>query len=510
VKQTVSTLLQNWRGELAALLFGALVTLSFAPFDYFPLAIICPAILFFILVDTDSHSRSFLRGYLFGLGYFATGVSWVSISMVRFGGMGLPISMALTALLVAFLALYIGAIGYIGNKFFQHVNARFKLLLVYPVLWVWLEWVRGWLFTGFPWIDIGYSQVVSPLAGLFPVMGVYGVSLAVVVCAGCLVLIFSQAVRTLKYEVLLLVGIVTVSGSMSLISWAEPVGNALKVSIIQGNIPQQIKWLSEQRQPSIDLYMRLTQQHWDSDIIIWPETALPVFYHQAREFLNDLAIEAKQYNTSMLIGLPYLETANNDTRYYNSAVVLNDGNTAFYHKYHLVPFGEYVPLKWLLGDFLGFLNIPMANFSSSEQHQPILAMSGLNASVSICYEDAFGEEVIDDVAQANFLINISNDAWFGDSLAPHQHLQKARVRALETARPMLRATNNGISAVIDHKAQILAELPQFTQAVLTVKFQPMRGTTLYARLGNYLIVTCLLLMTTGAYLLQRRNRRSVA
>jgi len=504
VINSLASAIQDWRGEFAALLFGALLTLSFAPFNYFPLPFICLAVLFFIWQNTADLARIFLRGYLFGIGYFATGVSWVAVSMVRFGGMGLPLSIALTVLLVAFLALYIAFIGYLGNKYFSGISSRIRLLLVYPAMWVWLEWVRGWLFTGFPWIDVGYSQVSSPISGYYAVAGVYGVSLLVAICAGCLVQICCDTRTTIKKEGILL-GIVFLCGGILMsVNWARPIGGPLKVSIIQGNIAQQVKWLPDQRKPTIDLYMRLTQQHWDSDIIIWPETALPVFFHQAKDFLVDLAQQAKSHHTSMLIGLPYLDSEQGHNRYYNSAVVLNDAGLSFYHKYHLVPFGEYVPLKWLLGDFLAFLHIPMADFSPSDKHAPVVAMSGLSAAISICYEDAFGEEIIDGIPKGNFLINISNDAWFGDSLAPYQHLQKAQVRTLETARPMLRSTNNGISAVIDNKAKLLAISPLFHQEVLTAEFQPMQGSTLYSLTGNYLVLAALLIMSVVGYRLPHR------
>jgi len=284
-----------------------------------------------------------------------------------------------------------------------------------------------------------------------------------------------------------------------LVRWSEPVGNPLKVSLVQGNVPQQIKWLPEQRQPTIDLYMGLTQQHWDSDIIIWPETALPVFYPPAKDFLTELAQQANKHKTSMLIGLRYVDTEHGSRHFFNSAVVLNGGGLSFYHKFHLVPFGEYVPLKWLLGDFLAFLQIPMADFSPSEQHKPVVTMAGVNAAISICYEDAFGEEIIDGLPKANFLVNISNDAWFGDSLAPYQHLQKAQVRALETERPMLRSTNNGISAVIDDKANLVAISPLFRLEVLTAEFQPMQGATPYSIAGNYLVLISILVMTIVAF-----------
>lgn len=505
MKQKLYRSIQDWRGDIAALFFGGLVPLAFAPFDLFPIVFLSIAVLFYIVENTADLRRVFLRGYLFGVGYFGLGVSWVAISMVRFGGMSLPLSIALTALLVLFLALYIAGVGYLGKKFFSRLSPRLRLLLVYPSLWVLLEWVRGWLFTGFPWIDIGYSQVSSPLAGLLPLLGVYGATLVVAVCAGCLVLLLYEQGKMLANVGLLLVSLLAASGLLMLISWSTPLGNPVKTSLIQGNIPQEMKWIPSQRQPTIDLYTGLTRQHWDSDIIIWPETALPAYYHQAEGFLRRLADEAHANHTSMLIGLPFLDFSNGERRYFNSAVVLDNGDIQFYHKYHLVPFGEYVPLKWLLGDFLGFLQIPMANFSRSDKHESVVTMSGLKGAVSICYEDAFGEEVIDGLPEANFLINISNDAWFGDSLAPHQHLQKARVRALETARPMLRATNNGISAVIDHEGRILKTSPQFKEDVLTVEFQPMQGSTVYVMLGNYPVM-CL----SGLVLLLAWGRGRVA
>jgi len=505
VKKRLSSTIQNWRGEVAALFFGALVPLAFAPFDFFPLAFVSLSALFYIFLNTNSLKRVFLRGYLFGVGYFGIGVSWVSVSMVRFGGISLPLSIALTALLVLFMALYIAGVGYIARRYFSNASLRGTLLLLYPALWVLLEWIRGWLFTGFPWLDVGDSQVLSPLSGLMPVTGVYGVSLAVAVCAGCLTVLVYESPKAIIKDGMLLIGIIIVSGLLMFVQWSSPAGKPLKVSLIQGNVPQEIKWIPQQRQPTIDLYTRLTVQHWDSDIIIWPETALPAYYHQAENFLQRLALEARQHKTSMLIGLPYVEFDNTEKRYYNSAVILNDGGLSLYHKYHLVPFGEYIPLKWLLGNLLGFLQIPMADFHNSNKHEPLVTMSGLQGAVSICYEDAFGEEVIDGLPEANFLINISNDAWFGDSLAPHQHLQKARIRSLETARPMLRSTNNGISAVIDHKGNIIARSPQFEQHVLTAEFTPMRGTTIYAFVGNYLVLVICLVMVAAGFV----NSRSV-
>ena len=503
MKDRLTRLTQNWRGELLALFSGALVPLAFAPIDIFPLIFIAVAILFFLFETTTTLKRVFWRGYLFGVGYFGVGVTWVSISMVRFGGMSFPLSIALTALLVLVLAFYIAGIGYLSRRFFAKASSVTHLLLLFPALWVLLEWVRGWLFTGFPWLDAGYSQVYSPLSGWFPVIGVYGVSLAITIIAGALVALLYTNAKHRKMLLAGLGGFIVLSALLQFVSWAEPEGKPLKASLIQGNIPQEIKWLPSQRQPTIDLYMQLTTDNWQSDIIIWPETSLPAYFHQAETFLNSLARQAVKNETSMLIGLPSSRTVDGEKSYYNSAVVLDQGQLQLYHKYHLVPFGEYIPLKWLLGDLLGFMNIPMANFKNSSRHEPVVNMAGLKGSVSICYEDVFGEEVINGLPDANFLINISNDAWFGDSLAPHQHLQKAQVRSLETARPMLRSTNNGVSAIIDHRGKILGTSPQFHQHVLTLDFQPTRGSTLYVVVGNYLMLAIVFLMILGARRLSR-------
>ena len=482
---------------------GALVPLAFAPFNIFPLIFLSVATLFFLLQSTESLKRVFFRGYLFGCGYFGFGVTWVSVSMVRFGGMSFALSIALTILLVLVLSFYIGGIGYLARRYFSNASTLTNFLLIFPALWVFLEWVRGWLFTGFPWLGAGYSQILSPLSSWFPIVGVYGVSLGITVIAGSLISLLYVSSRQRVIIGSGLAGFLLLSGLLSLIPWADPIGKPLTVSMIQGNIPQEIKWVPQQRQPTIELYTKHTVENWDSDIIIWPETALPAYFNQAESFLKSLAKDARQNNTSLLIGLPSARVVNNEKYYYNSAVVLDGGGLQLYNKYHLVPFGEFIPLKWLLGDLLQFLNIPMANFNNSEAHQPIVNMSGLKGAVSICYEDVFGEEVINGLPEANFLINISNDAWFGDSLAPHQHLQKAQVRSLETARPMLRSTNNGISAVIDHEANVLATSPQFKEHVLTANFQPMQGSTFYVLVGNYLVLVIVAIMLSVGW---RRSR----
>jgi apolipoprotein N-acyltransferase len=488
------------RGAALALVAGASLPLAFAPVNLHPLAVIAPAILFWLWIDAAPR-RAALTGYLFGLGYFALGVSWVSVSMYRFSGMGLFFSGLATALFVLFLALFPAALGWLSRRWFAPLRKGMYWVLCLPTLWVLLEWVRGWIFTGFPWLALGYSQTDAPLGGLAPLLGVYGVSWAVALSAGLLLCVWRASGRqrliALAAAVLLWAG----AGLLSLVEWSRDEGSPLSVSLVQGNVPQELKWRPEQRQYTIELYTSLSRPRWDRDIVLWPETALPAFYHDARNFLRVLAQEAQANGGATLVtGLPVMPPEE-EGAYYN-AVVRVGAPDQFYFKSHLVPFGEYIPFKALLGDLLDLLQVPMSDFSRGAIDQPLLEIAGVKAGVSICYEDAFGEEVIRGLPQANLLINVSNDAWFGDSFAPHQHLQMARMRTLETARPMLRATNNGVSAIIDHRGRVLSTTPQFQVAVLDGEVQPRAGATPYARVGNWLIVSLMMLMLLVVYLLR--------
>ncbi len=477
---------------LAAVAAGLALPLAFAPFGLFPLAPLALAVLFH-LWRAVSPRRAFWLGYLFGLGYFGFGVSWVAVSMYRFGGMGVVLSGLATILFVLLLAAFPAAVGGLWRRGFSAVRLPLALLLALPALWVSLEWLRGWIFTGFPWLLVGYSQIDAPLAGLAPVLGVYGVSLAVALSAALLVYgvaVPAQRGRALAALVLLWLS----AAGLGQVDWSQPAGDPLRASLIQGNVPQNLKWRPDQRQPTIDLYTRLSRAAFaDSDLIIWPETALPAYYHQAERFLRGLAQEAAP--ATLLTGLP-VRPASDPSRYYNAVVAMTEP-PQFYFKRHLVPFGEYVPLKSLLGGLLDILHVPMADFSRGDEDQPPLAVAGQFLAVSICYEDAFGEELIRALPAATVLVNVSNDAWFGDSLAPPQHLQMARMRSLETARPMLRATNNGISAIIDHRGLVLARSPQFRVFSLHGEAQPRRGATPYVTTGNAsvlgLLGLCLLL-----------------
>ena len=490
----------GWRGGVLSALAGALLPFAFAPANLFPLAIISPAILFWLWLESNPR-RALLLGYFFGLGFFGVGVSWVAISFYRFGNMGIALSAIATLLFVLFLALFPATLGWVGKRFLGRLNQTFYLLLFLPAGWVLFEWIRGWIFTGFPWLHLGNSQTDSPLAGLAPVFGVYGMSWVVAFSAGALVWIWKGSQRQRVIGLVSVIALWVMGGLLTFIEWSSEKGEPLTASLIQGNVPQNLKWRPEQRRPTIDLYTRLSRERWNRDIVIWPETALPAYYHQAEEFLKGLAREASlNGGATLLVGLPVVDVENTDF-YYNSVVRVGGGTdngdeqvSQFYYKSHLVPFGEYIPLKSLLGGLLDILKVPMADFSRGEEEQPLITVAGHSVGVSICYEDVFGEEVIRGLPEASFLVNVSNDAWFGDSLAPHQHLQMARMRSMETARPMLRATNNGISAIIDHRGTVKNTSPQFEVAVLDGEIQPRQGATPYVTMGNWPVVTGLFLV----------------
>ncbi len=474
-----------WRGDLVAVFAGAAAPLAFSPVDWWPVTIFsCAAILALWLFS--SARRGAWRGFLFGLGLFSVGISWVFISIHYHGFVGMGLSLLLTLALILIMAFFPTLLGYLLGRYFSQgfeVRAtRYKLLLVFPSAWLLMEWLRGWFMTGFPWLSIGYSQTDSLLAGLAPLVGVYGISWAVVFSAALLVgLLFDKAGRIFYVSMLLLLWLFAMVAGV--IDWTKPNGAPIKVALLQGNIPQDLKWHPDVKRPTIELYTALTRDHWDADLIIWPETALPAFYHEAETFLRDFEIEAREHNTDLLIGMLTLDK---DGRQYYNTMMSIGSERGEYHKNHLVPFTEYLPLKSVLGGVIAFMQVPMSDFSKGGAHQKPLKVANQYAGISICFEDAFGEELINALPEATFLVNVSNDAWFDDSWAPPQHLQIARMRALETGRPLLRATNTGMTAIIDEKGVILKTAPQFEVATITGIIQPRTGMTLYAMTGNWL------------------------
>lgn len=490
------------QGVTLCLLAGLLMPLAFAPWSLFPLALLLPATLFACWLRA-APARAFVYGWSFGMGMFVHGVYWVYHSMHVFGHMPLPLAMALTLLLAGYFALFPALLGWLANHYWP-LSEPLRLLLVYPVLWTLLEWVRGWFLSGFPWLNLGYSQTDSWLAGLAPWVGVYGISWVVALSAGLLVLLFSGLPRLRVGALVALAALWLTGAAAGWVEWSEPAGAPVTVSLVQGNITQSTKWQPRQQRQIINSYMEQTQQHWDSDLIIWPETAVPAFYQSVeRDFVQALERKARATKTDLLIGLPMF--AGDGEHYYNSMVSIGS-ERGFYRKRHLVPFGEFVPLRDWLQDMLDVLRVPMAAFSAGEMQQAPLRVAGYDAAISICYEIAFGEEVIMSLPQANFLVNVSNNAWFGDSSAPHQQLQMARMRAQESGRYVVSATNDGMTAIVDHRGRVVQVAPQFQALVLSGTVEPRKGATPYVRSGNYPVIIALWLLLGGMIYLVRKGK----
>ncbi|HAJ91877.1 MAG TPA: apolipoprotein N-acyltransferase [Gammaproteobacteria bacterium] len=463
---------------LLVMFAGAAAVTAFAPFGWFPVAALSLAVLF-DQWSRDTRKLAFRHGLLFGAGFFGAGISWVFISIKVYGHVATPVAISITAGLIAFLSLYPALLGYFLVRAFRTLTPA-VLLVAMPAGWVIAEWLRGWVFSGFPWLTMGSSQIDGPLGAYAPVLGVFGTGWTVALSASLLVILFRGWYRLPGLVLLLLLW----GGGYLLnsIQWTEPRGEALQVALVQGNISQDDKWAPDNLLNTFSRYSELTFNETDVDLVVWPETAIPAFYDQVEDnFIAYLETELEKTGISLITGVPVLEKAT--WEYYNAVISLG-GEQAFYYKQHLVPYGEYLPLRWLIGNTLDALAVPNADFSSGGASQPLLQAAGYPVSSSICYEIVFGEQIIRDLPEAAMLVNISNDAWFGNSLAPHQHLEMTRMRAKETGRPMLRATNTGISAVIDHKGRIVEQGPQFEIAVIRSAVVPMQGATPYVLLGN--------------------------
>lgn len=488
-------------------LAGALLPLGFAPIDFWPLTVLSPAILLFLLIGQSS-GRAFWIGYTFGLGQFGIGVSWVYLSFTLFGGAIAPIAALITILFFGALALYTGLTAWLavrvgGGR--QGTDAKttrsfWRLALAFSGSWVLVEWVRGWILSGFPWLDLGVAQVDSPLSGYLPLVGEYGVSLLVVLMAALLAWIgVLRRVRPGAWRQAALWGTASIAVLMGLgiglgrIPWTQPVGKPLTVGVAQANIPQMQKFDPAFLNQTLHTYVALSDRIGSADLIIWPETAIPDVLSNLAWFHEILEKRSAATHTDYLVGT---FTQDAEGRYYNSLVGI-PSRVGSHRKAHLVPFSEYMPLRPIMDLFAGVIDIPMSDLTPGAIDQPLPTVGGVRIGPSICYEADFARDVRHDLPAAGLLVNVSNDSWFGDSLAPHQNLQMAATRALEFGRPMVRATNTGISAFIDVKGRTTQALGVNRQGILKGNVQPYQGTTPFYHLQSWPIVLLTLLILFG-------------
>ena len=458
------------RCALAAAI-GASGVLCFAPFGLFWLAPLVWFGLFQLLRLAASTRQATLTGLSFGLGFFLTGVSWVYVSLSVFGGMPWWLAGPAAFLFCAVMALFPMLAGALFKRW--QPEAVWRQAFYFAALIAAADWLRSWIFTGFPWLAVGYSQAPpSPLAGFAPLLGVHGLSLLVAL-AGALLVRWRHG---LGFIVLLAVtGLV-----LRQVPWTTPVGQPLSVALVQGNIPQDMKFRPEAFIRTLNLYQRLIEQN-PAQLTLLPETALPIFFQQLPEMYVERLQKAMWAQGGDLIAGTL--TGDND-QYFNSAISLGSSPSQTYSKRHLVPYGEFIPpgFAW----FMELVSIPMSSFARGAENQAPLAVAGQKVAVNICYEDVFGEELIGALPAAGILANLSNTAWFGHSLAQPQHLQIAQLRAAETGRPMLRATNTGMTAIVAANGDVQAALPPFTTDVLKGEIRAYEGMTPYARFGNWL------------------------
>jgi apolipoprotein N-acyltransferase len=485
---------------LGLLFAGALLPLALAPFSFWPIAIISMAILFSNLYE-QSAKNAFKRSLIFGLGMFGTGVSWVFVSMYVFGDISALLALIGTFLFCLFNAIFF-ALPFMLCSLIS--KRRFLALVVLPALWVISEWIRSWLFTGFPWLYAGYSHTDTWLSGWAPVGGVLLLSFFTALAAAALVQIRLYKDLASTLATLSLVTVMFLGGlALQKIDWTESVETPVSVALIQPNVDQSDKWSITMRSQILHNLVVQTEPLWGTDIIIWPEGAIPVLYTQISDFLDDIHQRALASKTTLITGLPSNQKP--EGPYYNSMLALGASH-GIYNKTRLVPFGEYVPLEKLIRGLNNFFDLPMSSFSLGSKNQPLLTAAGQNISTAICYEIAYPDLVAKNSRNSNILLTVSNDAWFGDSIAPSQHMQMARMRAIENAKPVMRGTNNGITAFIDYRGTVIKQLSQFSPGVLTATVTPYTGVTPFSQFGSWPIVIFSLLILLALVLMRlRRN-----
>ncbi len=483
---------------------GLLAVPGFAPFSLYPLTVLALAILFAQWQHARGKWMAAKLGFAFGFGLFSAGIGWLYVALHDYGGMPMLLAAIAIGLFAALLALFPATVGYaqarmrarFGGR--EGVPAYLVLTLLIPALWVLLEWLRGLLLTGFPWLAMGYSQVAdSPLAGYAPLFGVYGVSLMVALSAGLLAWLWQERwSRQGKIALGILLLIWFVGAALRAVEWTQAEGEPLKVSLLQGNIAQGEKFEESNLVGTLETYRRLAQSS-DARLIVMPETALPMLRTDLPEFYVEMLLRHMRNNEGdILLGLFERDRG----LYYNSVISLGSAESQSYRKNHLVPFGEFIPLRPVLGWLINeVLHIPMGDQARGGDRQQVMSVAGQKIAVNICYEDAFGEEIIRYLPEATLLVNVTNDAWYGKSHAAMQHNQIAQMRALETGRMMLRATNTGVTSIIGADGRIQQMLPQHEEGVLTGMVQGYSGSTPYVRWGNAAMLLLIALMLLSAW-----------
>jgi len=502
----------HFKSCLAAVLLGLLLPLSMAPFNWWPLGVISMAGLAVLLCRKQTSFKRFILALWFGIGLYGLGASWIYVAILDHGQAGVALSLLLISSFVCVLALLL-SIPFLVLGRVLDASTSSAYLFMFPCLWVLGEWLRGWAFTGFPWLYLGYGHTDTWLVGWAPVIGTLGISWIVAFCGGSLALVYAQVRRVLVGSVeksRLLVPTVSLifglmfwlgGNSLQTIRWTKPAGEVLSIGLVQPAIPVDVKW-DPYKLPEIFDQMRSdTALLLNNDLVVWPESAIPRLQHEVADYLSSISEEARDSGTALITGIPSAEGRGDDQSdrhslyadYYNSVVGLGLA-TGQYHKQHLVPFGEYVPLEnWLRG-LIAFFDLPMSSFSRGPTGQAPIKAKGVVIATAICYEIAYSELVRIPAQKANLLLTLSNDTWFGESIGPIQHFQIARMRAIENGKPLIRSTNDGISALVNADGKVIKTMPAYKPGVLEGVLEIYTGVTPFGRYGSFPILLMSLLV----------------
>jgi apolipoprotein N-acyltransferase len=478
--------------HLIALAAGALLACAFAPLGYALLALLCPAVLMWLWEEGTPREAAW-SGLLFGAGTFGLGTWWLYVSVHGFGAAPIWLTLLVVLGLVGIMAAYHALMGYVAVRWLPAGGAM-RYLVGLPALWLLIDWLRGWLLSGFPWLTLGSSQTDTWLRGFAPLGGVYTLSGLLLLGSGALLALLRGPARLRPAALALLLLPWPVGWALARIDWTHPAGAPVSVAVLQGAIPQDQKWQEENVEPTRELYTHLNEQALGAQLIVWPESALPELANEIPKYLGQLYSRARLHGSDIVMGIIRADEGDN---YYNSIMTMSD-HVSFYSKHHLVPFAEFFPVPSFIRSWLRLMSLPYSDFTPGPAVQPAVAAGGTMLSLSICYEDAYDSANLSALAQARVLVNVTNDAWFGRSWARYQHFQIARMRAIEVQRPLVRAANDGISALVGPHGEVLDEAPQFEATVLRGTVQPRTGLTPFARVGNVPIVLLGLLGLTLA------------
>jgi apolipoprotein N-acyltransferase len=493
---------QNWWRLSGAFAAGACLNLAFAPFGWWPIAVLAPAALFALIRGLPPR-RAGWTGAAFGAGLFAFGTYWLYTCLHVFGLVPIWLTVVLQAALIGAMTVFSAVLCYLANRFWLKPGATRACVLA--ALWLLLEWLRGWVLSGFPWLSLGYAMIDSPLKGWAPLFGVYGVTWAAAAIAVALnVSLLPSVPNSRRLGALgIIAALLLIPGLLGRHDWTRAAGPPIAVAAVQGAVPQDQKWQAKNLDETMQRYSSLTAQAWGARLIVWPEAALPVLANDVQDYLQRLKEQGRAHGAEFAIGLVDYDAATK--QYHNGLLVLSEPGGGWYYKRHLVPFGEYFPVPAFVRSWMRLMSLPYDDITPGGEHQPTLSAAGQKLGLTICYEDAFGGQQLKTLRDATLLVNVTNNAWYGDSTAPHQHLQIARMRALEAGRYLVRAANDGITAAIGPHGEIVARLPQFQEAVLRAEVRPMTGLTPYARLGNYPVVAAAGLLLAAAVWRRRRG-----